>query len=219
MTKRRWLALITVLCTAALGALLLIQVTANCDALIHYRGFRVSDLKDFFLWMCLFAPAVFSLGTFGYRKLWSSWSFLGTTLGTIVFFMLLTIMAFPLQYGRLLGGGQERQLKESICMKSASDGMFTTSKGLAAEEYNILLAMNPMLPALPVPADSIRVQYYSDGFLPDYSVEVRCAVEREQTVGYPPYHELHHDGPTGWMLDTTRLHPRVSWLVYADGDS
>ncbi len=147
------------------------------------------------------------------------WAFMNTASGTAVYFVLLTVAAFPLQFGALIFDGEERLMQRAICAKSNSNGMFTDSKGLTVDEYDYLRSLHPFLPLVPGGADSLRIQYYSDGFLPDFSLHVVCAVKRNSLAHYPAYVPPMKDGPSGWMLDTTRVDSAVAWLVYEDGES
>ena len=217
--RKRWLALLCVILTAGTGWVLLDLSSNWCQALGHHAGFRMSTVKAMLLWNLVYAPGVLLFGAWCYRKLRVRWPLLDTTIATVVYFILLTLVAFPTQFGGLVLRGEERKLDETICRKSTSNGAESESKGLTVEEYEHLRRLNPYLPFVPTDADSLRVYYYSDGFLPDFSVHVVCAVKRTHVAEYPAYHELSRDGPTGWMRDTTRVDPDIAWLVYADGES
>lgn len=217
--ERRWLALLCILVTAGTGGLLLRLTSTWCDALGHYDGLSMSELKSFVFWNIGFAPFTLLFGAWCYRKLRVRWMFLGTAKGTVFYFVFLTLLAFPFQFGGLVLRGDERMIDETICAKSTSNGMFTESKGLTVEEYEHLRALNPYLPPVPAGADSLRVEFYSDGFLPDFSLHVVCAVKRNALGEYPAYVQPMKDGPIGWMLDTVRTDPTVAWLLYEDGES
>lgn len=217
--KRRLLALLCVTLTIGAGWLVQNQTSSWCEALGHYRGLRISDLKSFFFWVVLYAPAILLLGTWAYRKMRARWTFLNTTRGTVVYFVGITIVAFPLQFAGLEMDVQERRCEAAICDKSTSNGMFTESQGLSVEEYEYLRTLNPLFPLVPKGADSLRVNYYSDGFLPDFSLRVACSVDRRGMESFPAYDNPGKDGPKGWMLDTARVDPNIAWLVYEDSES
>lgn len=217
--NRRWLALVSVVCTIGAAWLILQRTSSWCQALGHYRGLYISDVKSFLFWNVLVAPVVLLLSAWCYRKLRVRWTFLNTTKGTALYFVVLTLVAFPRGTSALFGMFEERRIEESICLKSTSNGRFTESVGLSVPEYNHLKTLHPLLPLLPVGADSLRVNYYSDGFLPDFALKVQCAVQRAQLGTYPVHVARTKDGPTGWMLDTTRTDPAVAWLIYEDSES
>lgn len=216
---RRWLALASVVCTVGAAGFILQLTSTWCQTLGHYRGLYINDVKLLLFWNVLVAPVVLLLGAWCYRKLRVRLTFLNTTRGTVLYFVVLTLVAFPRGTSALFGLLEERRIEEAICLKSTSNGMFTESVGLSVPEYNHLKTLNPLLPLLPVGADSLRVNYYSDGFLPDFALQVECAVQRDELGNYPVHVPRIKDGPTGWMLDTTRTDPAVARLIYEDSES
>jgi hypothetical protein len=180
---------------------------------------RVSDIKRTLLWLFAYAPVILLVGALGYRKLHLRWARLNSTSGIVLYSILLTVFAFPLQFSGLMLDGDKRHMQEAICAKSNSNGMFTESKGLTVGEYTYLRTLCPLLPPAPNGADSLRVNYYSDGFLPDFSLHVVCAVKRSNATRYPMTFGTLIAPPTGWRLDTTRSDTIVSWLIFEDGES
>jgi hypothetical protein len=214
-----WVGFFSFCCTCVLGALTVTLTGAWCTALAHYELTTIRDLLFRFFMLVVYAPAILWLGIKGYRALRSRRPALRSIHGTIGYCAALAVITFPLHFAlipmNLWNHGQE----PSICSKSTSDGMFTTSTGLTPKEYAHLQDMLPLLPELPITPDSINLFYYSDGFLPDFSLKVRCAVRSASVGTFPPYAHIAKDGPSGWMLDTSSKDPMVAWLVYEDGES
>ncbi len=214
-----WVGAFSFCYTCVLGALIVSLTGAWCNALEHYRITTLGELLFGLFMIAVYAPLVFWLGVRAYRYFRLRWPTLSTISGTITYCIALAIIVFPLQFLRIPANLWRYAPQNAICAKSTSDGMFTRSEGLTSEEYAYLQGMLTLLPDLPVEPDSINVFYYSDGFLPDFAIKVRCAVARGSANGYPPYVRISKDGPTGWMLDTTSTDQRIVWLVFEDGES
>lgn len=214
-----WVGFFSFCCACVLGALTVALTRAWCNALEHYNFITISDLLFRLFMLAVYAPVAFWLGIKGYRLFRSRWPALHSIRGTVGYCAALAVVTFPRHFVLIPVNLWKHGMEHSICAKSRSDGTFTHSTGLTAEEYGHLQGMLPLLPVLPVTPDSINLFYYSDGFLPDFTISVRCAVRRGSPNTYPPYVRMTKDGPSGWMLDTTSTDPRIAWLVYEDGES
>lgn len=219
-----WVGFFSFFGTCVLGALVLLRTGAWCNALEHYRITTIRELLFGLVMTVVYAPLVLWLGVKGYRHFRSRWPSLRSISGTSGYCGALACAVFPLQFLRIPINLRNHSLELSICAKSTSDGMFTNSTGLTAAEYEHLRKMLPLLPDPPIRPDSINLFYYSDGFLPDFGLKVRCAVPRTSAIGIapiglPPFIPSNQDGPSGWMIDTAGADPKIAWLVFEDGES
>lgn len=214
-----WVGFFSFSGTCALCAFILIGTSEACTAVNHYSITTIDDMMRLLLMTFVYAPVVFWLGVRAYRPLRRRWAVIGTVRSTCCYFILLGLAVFPFQFMGIATNVRDGETERSICDKSISDGMFTDSKGLTAEEYAYLRKMLPLLPVPPVKPDSVNLFYYSDGFLPDFGLTIRCAFSRSSMSGYTPYVHLAKDGPSGWMIDTTSADPKVAWLVFEDSES
>jgi hypothetical protein len=219
-----WVGFFSFFGTCVLGALGLLRTSEDCTALDHYSITTIGDVKRFFLMTFVYAPVIFWLGVRAYRQLRRRWAMFGTVRGTCCYFIVLGFAVFPFQFMGITTNLRNDGIERSICDKSTSNGMFTESVGLTAAEYAHLWKMLPLLPDPPIKPDSVNISYYSDGFLPDFSLSVRCAVSRASArgippIGLPPYMPSTMNNPSGWMVDTTGADPKVAWLVFEDGES
>lgn len=214
-----WVGFFSFCSTCVLGALIVALTGAWCNALDHYRITTLGELLLSLFMTVVYAPLVLWLGVRCYRYCRSRCPSLHSISGTVAYCAALAVIAFPRQFLLIPINLWNHGLAPSICAKSTSDGLFTRSQNLTAEECAYLQGLLPLLPDLPVQPDSINLFYYSDGFLPDFAVKVHCAVPLSFVIGYPPYVHSAKDGPSGWMLDTTGADPKVAWLVFEDGES
>jgi hypothetical protein len=93
----------------------------------------------------------------------------------------------------------------SICDKTTGDLMNVKSMNLTYKEYQFLQKRKVILPKLVSNADSIHIEYYHDGFLPDYSLNIRFRIPKKEKK------EL--DGKI-WREESSNENFR--WIYYLD---
>ncbi len=214
-----WAGCLSFIGTCALGAVLLFGTSVMCDALLHFSISTISDLMRGLFMLVVYVPVMLWLGIRTYRRLRKRSHILNMTKGTVSYFILLAFVVFPFQFIGIGTNLRNLDMERSICDKSNSNGTFTESVGLNIAEYTHLQTLLPRLPVLPLKSDSINIQYYSDGFLPDINLEVRCAVNPDSVFGVPAAVQWNKDGPSGWMLDTALTDRGIAWLIFSDGES
>jgi hypothetical protein len=70
----------------------------------------------------------------------------------------------------------------SICDKTTGDFMNVKSMNLTYMEYQFLQKRKVILPKLVSNADSIHIEYYHDGFLPDYNLNIRFRIPKKEKI-------------------------------------
>jgi hypothetical protein len=214
-----WAGCLSFVATCTLGAVLLFNTRVKCDALSHYSFITIGDVMRRLFMLVVYVPVMLWLGIRTYRWLRERMHTLNSIRGTASYFILLAFVIFPFQFIGIGRNILDGDIRRSICAKSTSDGSFTESHGLTVDEYSHLQNRLPILPILPSEPIEVSVNYYSDGFLPDFSLTVGCAISRSSASGYRIAVPITEVGPSGWMLDTTRTDETVAWLIFNDGVS
>lgn len=161
---------------------------SSCEAILYYKYMAFWDffanLGEMLWWtfaMLLILGAGIAL--FFIVKRWIPKSKL--LLIRTLWFVALPVVVFfkPL----LNATEQENQsdVEQSLCAKTQSNGMITTSAGLTLAEYMIVYDQLPVLPDLPPSSRQIDMYYYSDGFLPDYRLRLHFFCARSDSAYVP----------------------------------
>jgi len=95
----------------------------------------------------------------------------------LIYFAILPLFVFHYQFLLIPNNIINRSTVHSICEKSSTDGMTTHSKNINLSEYNFLQDKLFLLPNIPNTSDSIDLDYYHDGFLGDFSLDVTFACD------------------------------------------
>lgn len=86
--------------------------------------------------------------------------------------------------------------------------MDARSENVTFEEYQYLQSRVILFPDLPNQADSIKIHYYHDGFLPDYSLTIEFRVPLNTPI----------NSNTKYWIETSR-NKNFKWIAYENGDS
>jgi len=205
--KKFWKATLAFLGSCFLGATALSITDPSCDALYQYRwtvqfglGPLVESLMKSFL--------IFVVGVVLFYLLRRRLSQALNGKGPIVYFMILPVFVFHVQFYGVWKNLTSASIERSICAKSTGDGMTVQSVALEHEEYRYLKRRLTLLPNLPSSADSISVEYYHDGFLGDFMLKVRFGCSEQESLSL-----------TGqqWSIDSLQHGGGRKQVVYEDG--
>lgn len=142
------------------------------------------------------------------------------TIGLILFYMLKQIkkisilLYFPLLTVIALHSfiikastrepEENRLLKQEVCSKSTDDGMLLNFYGLNKEEYDFINSKSQWLPSVPSESEIINIEYFRDGFVGDYDLQIELKLRSEEKLDSIKYPD--------WTFDGTVYHFRKNHM-------
>lgn len=115
-------------------------------------------------------------------------------------FLLWVIIFFP-QLRVTIQNHNNSPLVSSLCDKTMSTGILVKSDNLTFPEYEYLQSKLSLLPDISSLADSIGIDYYHDGFLPDFSLKIhfRVPINDQSKADEKHWFEKSRDGKFKWI--------------------
>jgi hypothetical protein len=181
MIRRNILTIVIFILSCSACFLLSLFAGASCEAILHYTwtvqfgigGIVFSLIRMFIIWvagMTVWFLIRRKIKSQNYKRI------------KFFYFALLPLLIFYKQLEQISGNIIDQSMERSICDKTTSNGMTTSSKKLTLPEYDHLKINLPLLPALPLTAEKINISYYTDDFLGDYTLSVQFECDIHEPI-------------------------------------
>lgn len=191
----------------AAGFCLTTMTNGECDAIRQYKWSVQFGIGDA-LARCAVEVILLVGGVLLFRRLRRKAIPALNGNSALVYFAVLPLVVFHAQFVGIANNISHAPIERAVCAKSDLDGLTIHSSALSRSEYDFLMKQLVVLPELPAGADSISIDYYHDGFLPDFMLTVACVAD---TVS--PQFRILRD----WSVDTVHLLNGRPRFVYHGG--
>lgn len=94
----------------------------------------------------------------------------------VAYIVLLWGIAFYPMFRTIIQNHNNASLVSSLCNKTTGTIMHVKSTNITYNEYKYLQGKLVLLPDISSQSDSIQIDYYHDGFLPDFLLNIRYRV-------------------------------------------